>query len=376
MRLPLSSKTFATHPQKLGVWSVCFALAVSAAVHLYAQDSKTVPSPPNNSNVQAPVSPPAASLPEASLPTTSSPEASSKAPIQAPDYLIGTDDVLDIYIVDVPELSRQYRVSGQGTVTVPMLSTPVKAAGLTLSQFSTSLTNDLKTAGLVSDPRVNTTVNQSRLHAVAITGSVKRPQIYSVFSQTTLLDMISQAEGLADDAGGVAIITRGDIASHVLAGNNEELPESQRTITLDLKRLLESGDPKLNLDIYPGDRITIPRAGIVYAVGAVNKPGGFTMRPNTGGMTVLQLLALAEDSKPTAKRGETVIIRNDAQSPGGRKQIPADLKNILRGKSPDPVLQPDDILFIPDSSGKRAFRRGLEAIVQTTTGLAIYSSRF
>jgi polysaccharide export outer membrane protein len=362
MKLDWSAMAFTVRAKKLRAWVACFALC--AAVSSPAQDSIVPSSSTDNNRTQAPVSPPA----------------SPQAPIQAPDYLIGTDDVLDVYIVDVPELSRQYRVSGGGTVTVPMLSTPVKAAGLTLSQFSEALTNDLKTAGLVSDPHVNTSVNQSRLHAVAITGSVKRPQVYSVFSQTTLLDMLSQAEGLADDAGGVAIISRGDIAAHALAAKDDkssgELPESQRTITLDLKQLLESGDPKLNLDIYPGDRITIPRAGVVYAVGAVNKPGGFTMRPNAGGMTVLQLLALAEDTKPTAKRGETVIIRNDAQSPGGRKQIPADLKNILQGKLPDPVLQPDDILFIPDSAGKRAFRRGLEAVVQTTTGLAIYGSRF
>jgi len=90
--------------------------------------------------------------------------------------------------VDVPELSRQYRVNGNGTVTFPILSTPVTAAGLTLSQFSGQLTNDLKTAGLVSDPHINTSVNQSRLHSVAITGAVKKPQIYSVFSQTTLLE--------------------------------------------------------------------------------------------------------------------------------------------------------------------------------------------
>jgi len=295
--------------------------------------------------------------------------------------MIGVDDVLDVYIVDVPELSRQYRVSGNGTVTFPILSTPVTAAGLTLSQFSGQLTSDLKAAGLVSDPHVNTSVNQSRLHSVAITGAVKKPQIYSVFSQTTLLDMLSQAEGLADDAGGVAIISRGDIALHAMKFSKNQTPNSQQsdsqsTLTLDLKRLLESGDQNLNVAIYPGDRITIPRAGVVYAVGAVNKPGGFIMKPNAGGMTVLQLIALAEDTRPTARRDRTIIIRNDPQAPGGHAQIPADLKQILQGKLPDPVLQPDDILFIPDSSTKRAFRRGLEAIVQTTTGLAIYSSRF
>ena len=139
----------------------------------------------DKNSARTPVTPPA------QVPATSSPS----GPIEAPDYMIGVDDVLDVYIVDVPELSRQYRVSGNGMVTFPILSTPVTAAGLTLSEFS-GATNDLKTAGLVSDPHVSTSVNQSRLHSIAITGAVRRPQIYSVFSQTTLLDMLSQAEGL------------------------------------------------------------------------------------------------------------------------------------------------------------------------------------
>ena len=277
----------------------------------------------------------------------------------ADDYLIGADDVLKVFILDVPELSGDYRVSNTGMVTLPVLTTPVSAAGLTLSQFSDSLTKELKAAGLVSDPHVSTSVDTSRLHSVAITGAVKRPQIYSVFTQTTLLDMLSQAEGLADDAAGTAIVSRGE-----------------QTTTVDVKRLVETADPKLNMNIYPGDRITVPHAGVVYVVGAVNKPGGFTMRAGARGMTALEALALAEDTKTTALRDETVIIRYDPQSPTGRMQIPVPLKKVLRGKDPDPILRADDILFIPDSAGKRALRRGFEAVVQATTGVAIYSSRF
>jgi polysaccharide biosynthesis/export protein len=100
------------------------------------------------------------------------------------------------------------------------------------------------------------------------------------------------------------------------------------------------------------------------------------MKASSHGMTVLQALALAEDAKTTALRSQTVIIRNDPQAAEGRKQIPVDLKGILRGKSPDPVLQAEDILFIPDSTAKRAFGRGIESVVQAATGVAIYSTRF
>jgi polysaccharide export outer membrane protein len=296
------------------------------------------------------------------------------------DYLIGEDDLLNVYILDVPELSREYRVSSTGRVEIPLLKDPLLAAGMTLSQFSEELSKELKSAGLVSDPHVNTSVNQSRLHAVAITGAVKRPQIYALLSETTLLDILSQAEGLADDAGNAAIVSRGDIGMHALSLKNKASTqgpaETTRTTSVDLKRLFESGDAGLNIAIYPGDRVTIPRAGVIYVVGAVNKPGGFTMRASSHGMTVLQAVALAENAKTTAHQDQTMIIRNDSRAPEGRKQIPINLKKILQGKAPDPTLEAEDILFVPDSSGKRALHRGIEGILQVTTGAAIYSTRF
>jgi polysaccharide export outer membrane protein len=311
--------------------------------------------------------------------TDSSPEVAA-APIDAADYVIGPDDLLNVYILDVPELSRDYRVSSAGTITLPVLANPLEASGTTLSQFSTLLSQELKAQGLVSDPHITISIDQSRLHSVAIVGAVRRPQVYPLLSRTTLLDILSEAQGLADDAGNTIIVRQGDIAIRASrrTGAASGSPEKAQpnTLTIDLKRLLEGGDSSLNVAIYPGDRITIPRAGVVYVVGAVNKPGGFTMKASSHGMTVLQALALAEDAKVTAKKNQTVIIRNDAQAPEGRKQIPVDLKAILQGKSPDPVLQAEDILFIPDSGAKRALNRGIESVVQAATGVAIYGARF
>jgi len=314
-------------------------------------------------------------------PMTAEKSASTLAPGPAgEDYVIGPDDMLNVYVLDVPELSRDYRVSATGMITLPVLSSPLNAAGLTLSQFSAELSKDLKEQGLVSDPHITMSVSQSSLHTVAITGAVKRPQIYPVLTRTTLLDMLSQAEGLADDAGNTAIVHRGDIATRAIRMANTPAhgtaATNDDTLMIDLKQLLDSSDPSLNVSIYPGDRITVPRVGIVYVVGAVNKPGGFAMKASTHGMTVLQAIALAEDTKSTAVRSRTIIIRNDPQGPEGRREIPVDLKAILRGKGEDPVLQAEDILFVPDSSGKRAFNRGIESVVQAATGVAIYGAHF
>ncbi len=285
------------------------------------------------------------------------------------EYIITADDVLDLYIMDVPELSRQYRVGADGSVSLPSLKKPLMATGLTITAFSQQVTRELRSAGLVTNPQVSVSVVQSRLHAVAITGAVNRPQIYPVFAKTTLLDVLSQAEGLANDASTTAVVQRGDLATRVL---NLGSDEAARSLSVELKQVLESGNIATNIDIYPGDRITVPRAGIVYVVGAVNRPGGFPIPSSKKGMSVLQAIAFAEDVKGSAVRDNAVIIRSDAQAPDGRIQIPVNLKELLAGKAPDPLLQADDILFIPDSPGKRALRRGLEAILQTATGVAIY----
>lgn len=337
--------------------SVAFLLSVSASVacsSLWAQAPKPV---------------------EVSSAWVLTPDTGPQA--QARDYLISPDDMLEVYVLDVPELSRTYRVSATGAVAIPLLSDRVLAAGLTLDQFSDALAKQLKTTGVVSNPHVTTSVQQSRAHAVTIAGAVKSPQIYPVLGRTTLLDVVTQAGGLADDAGNTAIIQRssGAVQSVNLGQSTNPMPDqpgAAGAITVDLRRILESGDPNTNVDIYPGDRITVPRAGVVYVVGAVNKPGVVTMRSRSGaGITVLEALAAVEDVKSTALRSKAMIIRGDGLSPGQRTEIPLDLKRVLAGKAQDPRLLANDILFVPDSSSKKALRRGAEAALQVATMLAI-----
>lgn len=290
------------------------------------------------------------------------------SPLPGPggEVAISPDDVLEIYVMDVAELSRQYRVSYAGTVMLPLLPEPLIAQGMPAGAFANVVAAQLREHGLVTNAKVTVSIVSSRLSSVAITGSVKKPQIYQVFGRTTLLDVLSQAEGLDQDASSLAVITRGEMGA---AQNSDE---SGLVETVDLKKLLESGDPRRNIAIYPGDRVTVPRAGIVYVVGAVNKPGGYPIRSSSAGMSVLQAIAFAEDIKTTAKRDKAVILRPDPDVPTGRKQVPLHLKDILGGKTPDPVLQANDILFIPDSQATKALKRGVEAVLQTATGLAIY----
>ena len=144
---------------------------------------------------------------------TASPPASSLA---LPDYIISPDDVLTISVYDAPDITGEYRVSPTGQIALPLLSAPIVAAGRTPAQLSELISEKYRKAEIYTHPRVTVAVKESRVHAVTIAGAVKRPQIYPVFGKTTLLDVLSQAEGLADDAGSLAIVTRGAIAMQVI----------------------------------------------------------------------------------------------------------------------------------------------------------------
>jgi polysaccharide export outer membrane protein len=114
----------------------------------------------------------------------------------------------------------------------------------------------------------------------------------------------------------------------------------------------------------------VTRAGIVYVVGAVKRPGGFTVKGNEQ-MSLLKAIALAEGLSSTSSKGRTRIIRTD-ESSGKRSEIAVDVGKILDGKEPDMNLQAADIVFIPNSAGKSVLYKGTEAIVATASGLVIF----
>jgi len=302
-------------------------------------------------------------------PAATSPATSSQI---TEEYIIAPDDLLNVSVVDVPELSQDYRVGADGTIVIPMLPEPIDAEGLTPRELSAVISNKLRGAGLVSRPFVTVTVKTSRVNSVAITGAVKSPQIYPLFGQTTLLNVLSQAGGLSDGAADTAIINRGEIAMRILGLRDKAGDPVPQILKVNLKKLLQSGDSSANVAIYPGDSVTVQQAGIVYVIGAVNRAGGYTLAGSWQDMTVLKAIALAGNVTSTAKQKKTVIIRKNPSANNGREEIPVNLKKILAGHAPDQRLEANDVLFVPDSTAKKAFRRGVQSALGVGTGLLIY----
>jgi polysaccharide export outer membrane protein len=288
------------------------------------------------------------------------------------EYRIGSQDLLEVNVFDAPELNRSLRVSANGEISLPLVGA-IQASGLTAREVENSLESRLRI--YMNDPHVGVLVTGVESHPVSVLGAVNQPGVFQIRGPKTLLEMLSMAQGLSDEAGDKVLVMRGagvdsnppDPSS--TAGNTGSAADAN-AIQIDLRLLLDSADPRYNVPVYPGDIVKVTKAGIVYVVGSVTKPGGFTMRTNEQ-MSVLKAVALAEGLTSTSSKGHTRIIRTDPIT-GERSEIPVDLGKILAGKLPDMPLKAADIVFVPKSGTKAALYRGSEAAIATASGVIIF----
>ena len=152
-----------------------------------------------------------------------------------------------------------------------------------------------------------------------------------------------------------------EIDRAALVSSPQEAPTNSGGIEVNLKDLLESGDARYDVPVYPGDIVKVKQAGIVYVVGEVHKPGGFTLKNNEK-ITVLQAVALGEGLTGTAAKRNSLIIRT--AEGGQREEIPVDLGKVLKGQAPDLSLQSKDILFVPNSTTKSVARGTVDSLVR------------
>jgi polysaccharide biosynthesis/export protein len=286
----------------------------------------------------------------------------------ASTYLLCPDDQVVIRALGVQELDgRPAKVDVLGAIDVPLTGN-VKAAGLTVQELETRLEQDLKR--YVVNPKVTVTLSEYHRDVVSILGAVSKPGVYQLSGVRTLVQVLSDAQGLTATAGNVIHITR-DKAWGPIPLPDCTLDSSRRfyIATVSIKQLMDMRVPDAKIVIKPNDVLSIPVAETIYVVGAVRKSGGFILSEGKS-ITVLQAVSMAEGLDKGSAAGRAKIIRH-AQS-GDRAEIPTDLNKILSGHSPDVPLQPDDILFVPSSAAKQAGIRAMEAAIQITTGLAIY----
>jgi polysaccharide export outer membrane protein len=264
---------------------------------------------------------------------------------------LGGGDLIELSVYNVPELSTKVRVGNSGDVYLPLIDY-VHVGDLTVDEAQTLIEKRLSDGGFVRNPHVAIFVDESSSQGVTVLGEVTKPGIYPSLGDHKLYEILSEAGGFTGTAGRkVSIIRR-----------NQAEP-----IHLNLPRNL-ADDLSSNVEIMPGDTITVPRAPIIYVVGDVGRPSGLLI--DNGSLTVLQALALAGGANKTAKMGGVRIIR---KGPTGMTETRVALKKMLEAKAPDVPLQADDILFIPVSGGRVLAARTFEAAMSAATAVSIYS---
>jgi polysaccharide biosynthesis/export protein len=294
------------------------------------------------------------------------------------DTPIGSGDLLHIDVFDVPELSREVRVGDGGDISYPLIPGKIAAAGSTPFELEGKIEQLLIENGLVSHPQVSVFVKEQNSQPVSIVGAVSHTMVYQVMRPTTLLEVLSAAGGITDDAGSVVVITRTTHADAPRAGAisvTEDTAKDQQIITIRLQDLLESGQAVYNVAIYGGDVVSIPRAGIVYVLGSgVAQPGGYVLQSHGEQVTVLKAVALAHGLTGFAKADSAVIMRTNPVT-GTKDQIPVHIKAIENHKSDDVALKSNDVLYIPDNKAAKILARGGEAMLGVGTQVAVFRAQ-
>jgi uncharacterized protein involved in exopolysaccharide biosynthesis/protein involved in polysaccharide export with SLBB domain len=275
----------------------------------------------------------------------------SNAPMAAP---IGPGDALEITESHTPEFHSAVRVSTNGTVTLPMLG-EVDLLGLDERGAALAIEKALVGKGMLLHPQVTVLVTGYAGQDVSVLGEVTRPGVYPYTLHHRLLDLISAASGMAPSAGRlVNIYHRSDA-------------QTAHAVVLDPGGTDTGNDH--NPELLPGDTVQVSRAGLVYVIGDVVRPGGFPVDPAQG-LTVVQALSLAWGTTLNAGSAKALLIH---EQKGGRTMTTLNLGRMMHGKDQDQPIHDRDILYVPHSLAKELAAKALESAIQSAVGLSIYS---
>jgi len=252
----------------------------------------------------------------------------------------------------VPELTQEVRVTDAGDATLLLLGS-LHLEGITTAEAQTLVESHLRKGNLILDPHVSVIIREYGTQGVSVLGEVKKPGVYQVLGTRTLLDIISEAGGTTPFAAQEATVKRRASPERFTA-----------SLSNDPAQLLAR-----DVELRPGDIVVIPKAGIVYVLGDVGRPGGYVMQ-NNGRISLLQAVAMAQGVNRTAAKSQTRLLR---KNPSGVEETRLDLKHVLENRAPDLQLQPEDIVYIPPSTAKSILMRTPE-LVQSASSAAVYAA--
>jgi polysaccharide export outer membrane protein len=286
-------------------------------------------------------------------PRVAAPEKASGVGNNSSALVLGPGDEVEVTVYGAPDLSGHSRVSANGNISMPLIGY-VRIGGLSDSEAEGAIEAKLRQENVLNEPQVSVYVKDYGSSGISVAGEVAKPGFYSALGPHRLFDVLQEAGGTTDKATNEVVIShRGqeDVTTLSISKNPAEMAAS-------------------NVDLKPGDTVVVPKAGIVYVLGEVTRPGGYVLN-STGGVTVLQVVAVAGGTTHVAAPGKTRLLRRNGN---GLQEQPINLKKLLRGKTHDVSVQNDDILFVPSSTIKEALNAS--ALVGVAASAAVYRVPF
>jgi polysaccharide biosynthesis/export protein len=272
-------------------------------------------------------------------------------PSNAGDDPVGVGDLVYISVTGSPEFTRSYRVSKDGSLSLPLVHEPIPVSGMVPSAIARVVSDALVRDRILVAPIVSASVLEYRSRQVTVAGAVRSPTIVEATGDLKLLDAIAHAQGFSTDAGPEVIVSSVDKATG-----------DRKPIRISIKDLLSGKDTALNVSLHGGEEIRVPDAPKLFITGNVRSPGVYRITEMEGS-SVLKAMALSQGALPYSTK-DAYVYRLVAGA-NERKQIAVPLRDILHRKSPDVQLQANDILYVPENT-KAHTARVLEHIAGFT----------
>lgn len=269
---------------------------------------------------------------------------------------LSAGSLVSLRIFEEPDLDGSYRLDGKGDVAIP-LAGDVHLQGLTLREAEAAIASKLVNEQVLNSPHVVLNIDEYGASNITVLGEVSTPGRFPALTPRKLLDVLALAGGLTSFAGSEFVLHR--------SGAPDALTE-----TIHYKRGVNDAAVLATM-VAPGDSVVVKRAGVVYVLGAVNRPGGYLMQ-ESGDLDLAQAIALALGTAPEASADRIRILRKQAD--GSVAEINASLSQIAEGKARPLNLLPEDVVYVPTSRMKSAFFNGRQ-VLSSAASSTIYTLR-
>jgi polysaccharide export outer membrane protein len=266
--------------------------------------------------------------------------------------LIGPGDALHIQVYDTPEMEQRARVTDAGEIPVSFLGN-VKVSNITPGQAAEEIERRLIAAGIMLHPQVTVRVDAYATQNASVMGQVMKPGLYEIDTRRPVIEVLALAGGLTDIAD-----------RHITIQRHGDPKQKIEYYYSNVAGTALSDDPM----VYPGDTVVVPKAAVIYVLGDVLKPGGYTVTTNDSKMTVLRALSLAGSPNHTAAVGKSKLVRKTAT---GVEEINLPVGAMQKGHEPDIALMPDDVVYVPFSFIRNVAVNG-QSILASATSAVVY----